>query len=518
MNRKSFLVVNSFVLLLSFLSTPVFAADTKPGKVVGAPVATPTTAAKTAPAEDWPQYPKANYGSGSQADLIKQGEYLVKAGDCIACHTDKPNGKIFAGGLPIKTPFGTMYTPNITPDKTTGIGNWTDAQFINALRHGIAPNGSYYFPAFPYVYYNRLSDKDALAIKAYLNTVPPVVQENKPLDMPIPFRWRFLQFFWRVMFFDFNKGEYKADPTQSVDWNRGKFLVTSLGHCGMCHTPLNFLGSEKKQYFLAGGNGSGFFAPNITSSALGNVPTEKVLDVFLKDAYIGGGKIVGPMLEVNHDSLSYLSKSDLTSIVTYLKTVKSEEPPKPKSGGGSGESTYNNYCSGCHTMGAGGAPKIGDEAAWAPRIKLGMDQLYKNAINGIGGMPPKGTCSSCTDKDIQAAVNYIVNHSEAGAGGAGVVQITAADLTSVTKGKEIYDKVCSACHNDGQLNAPKIGDKTTWAPLIKQGMDVLFMHSILGYKEMPPRGSCEKCTDADVIAAVKYMVEKSKTSGNYNLW
>jgi cytochrome c5 len=511
MNRKSFLLVGVFVLLLSLLMTHAFAADTTQSNTT---VATTDTTQQL-----WPQYPKTNYGTGAQADIVKQGEYLVKAGDCIACHTDKANGKLFAGGLPIKTPFGTMYTPNITPDKKTGIGNWTDAQFINALRHGIAPNGSYYFPAFPYVYYNRLSDKDALAIKAYLNTLPPVEQENKPLDMPIPFRWRFLQFFWRVMFFDFNKGEYQVDSHQPADWNRGRFLVMSLGHCGMCHTPLNFLGAEKKEYFLAGGSGSGFFAPNITSAALGNIPTQDVIAVFLQDKYVGGGKIVGPMLEVNHDSLSYLSKDDLTAIATYLKTVKSKEPPKPKTGGGPGENIYSNYCSGCHSTGAGGAPKMGDQAAWAPLIKLGMDQLYKNATNGIGGMPPKGTCSSCSDKEIQAAVNYIVNHSQAGAGGAAApAQITAADLTSLTKGKEIYDKVCSACHADGQLNAPIIGDKQAWAPRIDEGMDVLFAHSLAGYKSMPPKGACEKCTDADVMAAVKYMVEKSKTSGNYNLW
>jgi len=470
----------------------------------------------------YPAYPTANYGKDpTQAALIKKGEYLVKAGDCIACHTDGPDGKPFAGGLPIKTPFGTIFSTNITPDKETGIGNWTDKQFIDALRHGKTPDGSYYFPVFPYIYFNKLSDQDALAIKAYLHAIPAVQQQNKPLDMPIPFRWRFGQIAWRLLFF---KDEpFQPDPRQSAEWNRGKYLVTGLGHCGMCHSPLNFLGAEKKEYYLTGGFVDGFYAPNISSTNLANTPVQDVVNVFLKDKLIGGGDVQGPMLEVNHDSLVHLDRADLDAIVVYLKTVKSKTPPKPKSATQVslkvGEKVYNQYCQGCHTTGAGGAPKMGDVNAWAPIIKLGLNQLYTNAIAGIGGMPPKGTCASCSTAEIQSAVQYIVSKSQ---GAAGAVSAAAApvtvDPTSIAKGKQIYDKICSACHNNGLLGAPKIRDKAAWAPLIDEGMPQLFQRAIGGYHNHPPKGACNECSDADVIAAVKYMVQESKSDGDYQLW
>lgn len=474
----------------------------------------------------YPEYPQVNYGTGKQAELIKLGEYLVRAGDCIACHTAEINGQPFAGGLPIKTPFGTMYSTNITPDKTTGIGAWSDEEFVRALREGISPHGSYYFPVFPYIYFNKLTNEDALAIRAYLNAIPAVQQQNRKPDMPWPFSWRFGQIAWRALFFEPNKGMYQPDKRKSAAWNRGKYLVTGLGHCGMCHTPLNFLGAEKKPYFLTGGFVSGFYAPNITSTGLTNTPVQDVVNVFLKDKLIGGGDVQGPMLEVNHDSLFYLNRADLDAIVEYLKTVKSKTPPKPKRSGEVnlkvGEDIYNTYCTGCHTTGAGGAPKIGDNAAWAPLIKTGLNQLYKNAMSGIGGMPAKGTCGSCSLIEIQSAVDYIVSKS-GGTAAVGAAPSSAAQIpakpTYLVKGKEVYDRVCSICHNEGQLNAPKIGDKTTWQPILNENsMDVLISRAINGYKNHPARGSCYDCSDADIIAATVYMVQQSKEEGDYELW
>lgn len=473
----------------------------------------------------YPAYPMVNYGTGDQAALIKKGEYLVKAGDCLACHTNHPDGKPFAGGLPIETPFGTIYSQNITPDKDTGIGKWTDQEFIRALRHGVAPDGSYYFPVFPFIYYNKLSDQDALAIRAYLNAVPAVHQENIPPKMPIPFRWRFLQIFWRIMFF--HDAPYQLDTHQSAEWNRGKFLVDGLGHCGMCHTPLNFLGAEKKAYYLTGGFVEGFYAPNITSTNLSKTPVQDVVNVFLQDKLIGGGDVQGPMLEVNHDSLKYLSQDDLKAMVTYLQTVKSKEPPKPKPGKGKfavGKNIYDNYCTGCHTTGAGGAPKLGDTAAWSPLIQQGMNVLYKNAMTGIGGMPAKGACSSCSMSDIQAAVDYIVSKSKPGAAGAAAGPAVAAapspgEYTSLAKGKQVYEQVCSVCHQGGQLGAPKLGDRDAWNKILKQqDMDILFTRAIRGYNDHPPRGACHNCSDADILAAVKYMVQQSTSVGDYRLW
>lgn len=464
-------------------------------------------------------YPPVNYGTGAKADQIKRGEYLTKAGDCMACHT-VAGGKPFAGGLPIKTPFGTMYTPNITPDPETGIGQWSDDDFDRAMREGISPKDHFYFPAFPYPYFNKLTRIDVDAIHAYLHAIPAVHEPNKPLDMPWPFRVRLLQSFWRLMFFDFHKGEFEYDQHKSPEWNRGAYLVQGLGHCAMCHSPLNPLGAVEHRYELAGGFVDTYHAPNISASGLKDVPTDKVLDVFLKDTLLSGGQVKGPMLQVNHDSLRYLSMQDLTDIVTYLKTVESEIPPAPKTGTGekAGKVIYLNYCASCHAAGGAGAPKFGDAQAWSPLVQQGMDLVYKNAIHGIGNMPAKGNCQSCSDEQIKQAVDYIVKFSGAKPGqevSAGAM--TPVDITSLARGKEVYNQVCSICHDKGQLGAPKLGDKAAWTPLLKDNLDVLVARSIDGYKGHPPKGACYHCTDADIIAAVKYMAQQSGT-GNYKLW
>lgn len=464
-------------------------------------------------------YPHVDYGNGPEAQRIKHGEYLTIAGDCISCHTTS-GGKPFAGGLAIETPFGTIYSPNITPDKATGIGNWSDDDFDRAVREGISPHGEYYFPVFPYTFFNKLSRQDVLDIRAYLNAVPAVAQPNKPLDMPWPFRWRELQSFWRFMFFDFYRGEFVPDTRQSLEWNRGAYLVESLGHCSMCHSPLNKLGAPIRKYELAGGFVEGFRAPNISASALQNVPTKKVLDVFLKDKMMEGGNVQGPMLQANRNSFRYLTTSDLTDIVIYLRTVHSKIPPAPKiaTGAEAGKSIYEQYCSGCHNMGGGGAPKLGDTQAWAGLMQNGISNLYQNAIHGIGGMPPKGTCNSCTDEQLHQAVDYIVAQANIKPGEKLAAPAAPPESpTSFVRGKKVYEQVCSICHAEGLLGAPKLGDKAAWEPLLKLNLDVLIERSVDGYKGHPPMGACYKCSDADIIAAVKYMAQQGGT-GNYELW
>lgn len=477
--------------------------------------------------KQYPEYPPVDYGTGAHADLVKRGEELVKAGDCIACHTTEDGGKPFAGGLKFTTPFGTLYSLNITPDKETGIGSWSEAEFVRAMHEGISPGGRYYYPAFPYIYFSKITNDDLLAIWAYLHAIPAVHQQNKKDEMKWPFSWRFLQLGWRLLFYEPNKGVYKPNPDESEQWNRGAYLVQGLGHCSMCHSPSYYLISKKyslaapmQKYFLAGGFVDGFYAPNITSANLKDVPVQKIVDVFVKDKLISGGDVLGPMLEVNHDSLKYLSQEDLESIATYLKTVKSEMPPAPKSssGAGAGKGIYEQYCIGCHGTGAGGAPKVGDGQSWAAKIALGMPELYKNAIHGIEGMPPKGNCISCTDKQIEDAVDYMVDKSKPKEGEKIAIQAAPKPKASLAEGKRIYTEVCSICHDKGNLGAPIIGDKAAWEPIIKQNMDVLFVRTINGYNAMPARGACYKCSDGEIEAAVKYMVEQSKTNGNYTLW
>lgn len=384
-----------------------------------------TTLHQTKSEGKYPKYPSITISNDALGAQIKRGEYLAHAGDCIACHT-KPGGQSFAGGLGMKTPFGTIYSPNITPDKETGIGKWTQKQFIHAMRDGVSPDDSNYFPLFPYVFFNKMTTQDLLDIKAYLDAIPAVRQVNRPVDMPWPYRVRFFQNFWKLIYFDFYKGQFKPDPNKSKEWNRGAYLVQGPGHCAACHTRMNFMGMWERKYNLAGAFVEGFYAPDITSRGLGKTPTSEIVRVFLGDKLIGGGMVQGPMLEVNHNSLEDLTQSDLRDIVTYLKTVKSEQPPQPKmpTGTGVGKTIYNKYCSACHSIGAGGAPKVGDAKSWAPFIQQGINTLYKKAITGYKGMPAKGMCPSCTNEQLKEAVNYMVSKSRGAAG------TTSKDATS----------------------------------------------------------------------------------------
>lgn len=478
---------------------------------------------------EYPEYPQIDYGTGKQAAELKRGEYLTKLGDCIACHTAK-DGQPFAGNYPIKTPFGTIYTANITADKKTGIGGWTDEQFIKAMREGISPTGSCYFPAFPYLFFNRITDADLKSIKLYLDTIPKVSLEKKPNTMRWPFSMRFMQLGWRSLFFTMDKdGPYKNDPKHSAAWNRGAYLVEGLGHCSMCHTPSYYifsrnysLAAPKKKYYLAGNTVEGFYAPNITGKLMDKATNKEIADVFKQDKLIGGGQVQGPMLQANHDSLKYLTPEDVDAIAIYLRSVKSQSPPRQSHGSGlaAGKSVYSQYCTGCHATGAGGAPKVGDVTVWEPRVKLGMPTLYTNAIKGIGGMPPKGTCMTCTDKEIEDAVNYMVAESKPGVGTASAPAAKPVKQLTLKDGKKLYNQYCAVCHNPGSqyLNAPKLGDKEAWKPILKQGFDIVFYNTIRGHGNMPIRGGCVKCNDAQIKAAVKYMAETSKTTGDYTLW
>ena len=175
-------------------------------------------------------YPKYNVKSGQDRKIIEKGEYLAKLGDCIACHT-KDHDKPYSGGLGIYTPFGTFYAPNITPDKKFGIGGWTLEEFTNALRHGKAPDGSNYFPVFPYLYYNRITDEDMKALKAYFDAIPAISEPSQEHEVGFPFNIRFLQYFWKILFFYPYEGVYTPDMTKSEKWNRGAYIVEGLAHC-----------------------------------------------------------------------------------------------------------------------------------------------------------------------------------------------------------------------------------------------------------------------------------------------
>lgn len=465
-------------------------------------------------------YPKSTGGLKQQR---LRGEYLTKMGDCIACHTDtEHHGKVFAGGYAIKTPFGTFYSPNITPDKKTGIGQWTDDQFVHAMQKGISPKGYHYFPVFPYTSFTHVTRDDLIDIRAYLLSIPPVSNTPPKNSVSFPFSWRFLQLGWKLLFFEFHKGVYPYDKTKSPEWNRGAYIVQGLGHCGECHTPRNSFGGMKHAYELTGAFVDGYYAPNITGKGLEGVTDQEVIAVFTQNKkYKGAGAVGGPMLEVNLDSLRYLTQSDLHAIVTYLRTVKSKEPTVAKSSGkldaSAGQDIYTAHCGICHDSGAAAAPKLGDALDWSKRLNQGMTLLLAHAINGYNSMPPRGTCMTCSDAEIKAAVDYILEKSKSD-GQAKLASVPKVAKLTLEDGKNLYLNTCSVCHAEGKLGSPKMGDHTVWTPRIAQNMDVLIDHAIHGYKRMPPKGTCIDCTDAEIIAAVKYMVQQSQTGADYSLW
>ena len=434
----------------------------------------------------YPTYPVSTQASGPQEQIRARGEYLAKIGDCIACHTNVKGGTpAFAGGLPIATPFGTFYSPNITPDKKTGIGNWSEADFIRALKKGRDPQGRNYFPVFPYVYFANMTDEDAAALYAYFMSIPAVELQNKPLPFPfgVPGA-RFTLWGWNFLFF-FPNSELQYDPKQSPQWNRGKYIVDGLGHCSMCHTPLNIFGAPKERFYLTGGFIDGFWAPNITKYGLYSATHVEVAGVFAKGELINkAGPVAGPMAEVNHNSLGYMTEADHLAIATYLKTVVSEEPlgllpseqqPTLKRG----KQVYVNACIICHQNGEMTAPRIGNGSNWLMRLKSsGLTGLYRHAINGYNSMPVKGACVTCSDNDIIAGVDYILNESLSRSQWLDVKSGGAAKYPS--NGKDLYNENCSVCHNEGKLGAPKIGDKAMWKPLIDQNIDVLVEHTING--------------------------------------
>lgn len=471
----------------------------------------------------YPPYPPTKAASQDEEALVKRGEYLAKAGDCIACHTNVSGGTpAFAGGLPIDTPFGRFYSPNITPDKETGIGNWTADDFIRALKKGRDPKGRNYFPVFPYIYFANVSDDDARALYSYFMSIPAVKQQNKSL--PFPFNVpgaRSALWGWNLLFF-FPNSTYQYNPDQSPQWNRGKYIVDGLGHCSMCHTPLNTFGAPKTRFYLTGSFVDGFWAPNITKYGLESANHYQVANVFAEGQLVNeAGPVSGPMAEVNHNSLRYLSADDHLAIATYLKTVVSEEPlqitpseqqPSIKRG----KQVYVNACILCHQNGEMSAPRIDNGSNWYLRLKnSGLSGLYRHAVNGYNSMPIKGACVTCSDNDIIAAVDYILSKSLSRSQWIEVQ--TQGSKSFPASGKLIYNENCSVCHSEGKLGAPKVGDKALWKPLIAQNMDVLIEHTIKG-KSHPHNGGCAHCTTSEIIDAIKYMVSQSKTEGNYTLW
>ncbi len=304
----------------------------------------------------------------------RRGARVAEQGDCAVCHT-RPGGAYMAGGLPLVTPFGTLYTTNITPDRDTGIGNWPPEAFVRAMRHGVSRDGHFLYPAFPYVHYSKMSDGDISDVYAYLMSVDPVSARAPENHMMFPMNFRPLVSFWNLLFL---RDDRLTDlPDRSAQWNRGRYLVEGAGHCSSCHTPLNFIGGEKGSEHLGGGLVDGWNAPALTGMAQRSNPwTAEQLVTYLRAGVAGHhGAAAGPMLPVSL-SLAQLPEADAEAIADYILSLDSNTPPPgpdcaatsaaPASTATSGtashvsahesaegEALFAGACAGCH---GGGAP------------------------------------------------------------------------------------------------------------------------------------------------------------------
>jgi mono/diheme cytochrome c family protein len=250
-------------------------------------------------------------------DLIAKGESLAGAGHCAVCHT-RPGGQPFAGGLGLQTPFGIIYSPNVTPDPDTGIGRWSLEAFTRAMHEGVSRDGSHLFPAFPYDHFTKISDDDVKALYAYITTQPPVRAVAPANTIPFPLNIRFLQEGWKILFF--KSGRYQPNASKSAEWNRGAYLAEGLSLCSSCHTPRNLLGAEKKADAYAGATVDNWIAPALTDANPSPVPwTESELFSYLRDGVAPlHGVTAGPMSPVVHAGLSAVPDSDVRAEAVYF--------------------------------------------------------------------------------------------------------------------------------------------------------------------------------------------------------
>jgi mono/diheme cytochrome c family protein len=363
------------------------------------------------------------------ADDLTKGRYLATAADCVACHTAK-GGQPYAGGRAFRLPFGTLYAPNITPDRETGIGSWTDAQFLRAMHQGISRDGSRLYPAFPYASYALMSDGDVRLIRRYLATVPAVKRANLPNSFTFPYNQRWLMGFWSAFFVP---GEpFRPVAERSAAWNRGAYLVEAAGHCGECHTPRTLTQAMNMREKFAGGVAEGWNAYNITSDVAHGIGgwSPQQLASYMKQGYAQGhGVASGPMAEAVERSTSKLTDSDIAAMVTYLRSI----PARPSSaavamakpaGGPAvadaalstpGAQIFASACASCHAWNGAGA--LVGEAQLAGNRAVN-DRTAANAalmvLNGMGrpDQPRRYMPSfraSYSDTEIAAVVNYVTH-------------------------------------------------------------------------------------------------------------
>jgi mono/diheme cytochrome c family protein len=367
----------------------------------------------------------------AKASLVERGEYLTKAADCTACHT-KPGGQDYAGGLGFSLPFGTLYSTNITPDKETGIGNYSDQDFLNAVRQGIRRDGARLYPAMPSVSYSYMTDADGLAIKAYLFSQPSVHSPAPVNTLGFPYNQRWAMAFWSVLF---NADQrFEPDTSKSPEWNRGAYLAEALAHCGECHTPRNLAFALNNRRKFSGAVTAGWRAYNITAdkkTGIGAWSDDDLFSYLSTGHALDHGAASGPMGEAVDRSFSQMAPDDIRAVIAYLRSVPaiaspdipailaSPAPASHDHGGGAGDvrgkAVFEGACVSCHGW-SGQSPVspfatlTGAEAANDPSAT----NVAQIVISGTRRLTPRGVLSmpsfgsSYSDAEIAAVANYVI--------------------------------------------------------------------------------------------------------------
>jgi mono/diheme cytochrome c family protein len=362
------------------------------------------------------------------ADPLTRGEYLARAADCMVCHTAR-GGTAYAGGFAFTLPFGTIYSTNITPDKATGIGNYTDQDFLNAMHRGVRSDGANLYPAMPFASYTYMTDADALAIKAYLFTLPAVNAPARANTLTFPFNQRWAIGAWSLVF-NADK-RFQPDPSQSPQWNRGAYLTEALAHCGECHTPRNLAFALDNRHKFGGAVTGGWHAYNISADTAGGVGSwsEADLAAYLASGHAQGhGSASGPMGEAVAESLRYLTPEDVQAIVAYVRSVpatSSDLPgmlappasPSHKEGVAAtlhGKSTFEGACVSCHNWTGVAdlspyATLTGSRAVNDPNATNVVQVILSGAAStsetGLAKMPAFGAAYS--NQEIADVANYV---------------------------------------------------------------------------------------------------------------
>lgn len=324
--------------------------------------------------------------------LVARGAYLARAGNCQACHTAQ-GGQAFAGGRGIATPFGTVFTSNLTPDDKTGLGGWSAAHFWRAMHNGRSKDGRLLYPAFPYTSYTQVKREDSDALYAYLRSLPPVAAPNLPHALRFPYQSQAALAVWRALFF--SPGVYEPDTARSAEWNRGAYLVKGLGHCAACHTARNALGGSEQGLDLAGGliPMQNWYAPSLASpyeAGVGDWDKQHIVSL-LKNGVSPRASVTGPMAEVVQRSTQYLSDADLGAMAQFLKELPPSHtaPPEPAAIKTQGESVtraaklYEQHCAQCHGAKGEGIANAYPALAGNRAVTMGQaSNLVQIVLNG----------------------------------------------------------------------------------------------------------------------------------------